>query len=167
MVDPILRQKLVGVLDQRGHLTKYILVEFNSTETYIRISYLDINRRILGKPREIYTGVTVDNISTIEVKEVGQTAPSIFALYQNYPNPFNPQTEISYYLPYESYTRLNIFNLRGQQIITLVDEDKKNGLHKIQWNGLNETGEQVSSGLYYYQLETDSYITNKKMILLR
>ena len=91
-----------------------------------------------------------------------------FSLYANYPNPFNPTTTISYRLPARSRVELAIYNLLGQQIRTLVNADQPVGEHQVQWDGRNDAGKQVSSGIYFYQLKAgNSFLETKKMVLLR
>ncbi|MCB0266090.1 MAG: T9SS type A sorting domain-containing protein [Calditrichia bacterium] len=91
-----------------------------------------------------------------------------FTLEQNYPNPFNPSTRINYSIPIASDVELNIFNISGQKIRTLINKWQQMGKHSIIWNGLNNTGEQVSSGIYFYRLKTSGgTIVSRKMVLLR
>ncbi|MEA2096510.1 MAG: T9SS type A sorting domain-containing protein [Candidatus Cloacimonadota bacterium] len=87
-------------------------------------------------------------------------------LLDNYPNPFNPTTTISYDLKNDSKIKLEIFNIKGQKVITLEDDDKIAGHHNIVWNGKNSDGSSVSSGIYFYKLKTDSFSAVKKMILM-
>lgn len=95
------------------------------------------------------------------------TRPESYELQQNYPNPFNPKTNIEYQLPEESLTTVKIYNIMGQEVRTLVDEVKKAGYHSILWNGLDNSGVAVSSGIYYYRMVTGVYVETKKMVLLR
>ncbi len=91
-----------------------------------------------------------------------------YELKQNFPNPFNPSTQIEFSLKKESVTKLSIYNILGQLVKTLVSEKLVEGKHSIQWNGTNEFGKQVSSGIYYYKISTESGFTQtKKMILLK
>jgi len=90
-----------------------------------------------------------------------------FHLSQNYPNPFNPETVIEYVLTENSVVRLSIYNILGQHIKTLIDEYQKTGYKKVTWNGKDKTGRQVSSGVYFYRLKTDTITQVKKMVLLR
>ena len=78
--------------------------------------------------------------------------PKKFSLNQNYPNPFNPETTIKYELPKTSKVKLQIFNILGQKIKTLVDEEKQPGYYSVKWNGINDYGVKVSSGIYIYRL---------------
>ncbi len=93
--------------------------------------------------------------------------PYTIRLYENYPNPFNPNTEISYYLPERSFVKLRIYDIRGRQIRTLVNKIQYPGLKQIIWNGTNNAGKTVSSGMYIYTLQTGQKVISKKMLLIR
>jgi hypothetical protein len=93
--------------------------------------------------------------------------PDGYRLDQNYPNPFNPSTTISYQLPVTGYVSLSIFNSIGQKIATLVSEDKPAGSYQITWNGKNDFGQTMSSGVYFYRLQTENYHQVKRMALVR
>jgi len=88
--------------------------------------------------------------------------PQTFTLYQNYPNPFNPVTTISFNLPESGKTKLVIYNLLGQKIITLINKDVDQGLHKVNWDANDFAG-----GMYYYTLISGKNKSTKKMILLK
>ncbi|MBU8920539.1 MAG: S8 family serine peptidase [Bacteroidales bacterium] len=88
--------------------------------------------------------------------------PDMFGLSQNYPNPFNPVTLISFSLPVESRVRLDIFNVKGQLVATLVNKTVDAGYHVTEWNAAG-----MSSGIYLYRLKTENFTETKKMILLR
>jgi photosystem II stability/assembly factor-like uncharacterized protein len=91
-----------------------------------------------------------------------QQLPVTFRIYQNYPNPFNPSTTISYDLPRRSYVTLKIFNVLGQEVATLVNEIQEEGFKSVKFDAGG-----LSSGVYFYQLQADNFVENKKMILLR
>ena len=91
--------------------------------------------------------------------------PQSYSLDQNYPNPFNPSTSISYALAQPSQVELKIFNLKGGLVKTLFDGRQSAGNHSIQWNGANNLGEEVATGIYFYKLTTDKFVAVKKMIL--
>jgi hypothetical protein len=93
--------------------------------------------------------------------------PDKYMLIGNYPNPFNPATTIEYNLPKRSQATLRVFNLLGQNIRTLVDAVQEPGMHTVLWNGKDDFGQQVSSGVYFYQLKTTERVETKKMILLK
>ncbi len=85
----------------------------------------------------------------------------------NYPNPFNPITEVVYSLPSNSEVSLKVYDLLGREVITLVRGYRPAGSHRITWDGLDEQGNQVSSGVYFYRLQTNSISVTRKMLLLR
>jgi len=91
--------------------------------------------------------------------------PKNYQLSQNYPNPFNPETAIRFEIPEATHVTLRIFNLLGQLVRVLVDEDKPAGYHTAVWDGRNDLGERVSSGIYWYQFRAGSYVLTKKMLL--
>jgi hypothetical protein len=93
-----------------------------------------------------------------------------FQLDQNYPNPFNPETRINFALPDMGEAKqatLTIYNQLGQKVITLINETKPFGRYEVVWNGNNSSGNQVSSGVYFYHLDYGDYSATKKMVLLR
>jgi hypothetical protein len=88
--------------------------------------------------------------------------PNEFSLSQNYPNPFNPSTVISYQLPVTSNVTFKVYDILGNEIATLVNEEKPAGSYKVNFNASG-----LSSGIYFYQLKTDSFIETRKMILIK
>lgn len=88
-------------------------------------------------------------------------------LYGNYPNPFNPRTSISFSIPAEQNVELTIFNLKGQQVKTLFSGSIAKGEHSLLWEGKDDNGKQVGSGLYFYKLKTANKEISKKMLLLK
>ncbi|MGE5682166.1 MAG: FlgD immunoglobulin-like domain containing protein, partial [Bacillota bacterium] len=102
-------------------------------------------------------------LSKIGVKQV----PAQFELSQNYPNPFNPTTTVKYSLAVDTKVTLSVYNMVGQKIRTLVDGQQESGYYSINWDGTNELGQKVASGIYIYRLETGSFISSKKMNLLK
>ncbi len=96
-----------------------------------------------------------------------ETVPERFALLQNHPNPFNPETEIRFQLPEASHVVVRIFNTLGQEIRTLTDAQYVAGYHSVRWDGKDNHGNPVSSGVYLYQLRAGTFSQVKKMSLLR
>ncbi|MFQ5640776.1 MAG: FG-GAP-like repeat-containing protein [bacterium] len=97
-----------------------------------------------------------------------QSIPSTFELSQNFPNPFNPTTTIRYGLPAPGRVTLKIYNVLGEEVLTLVDDvPRQAGYHAAVWDGRNEKGQRVASGLYFYQLRMDEILLTKKMALVR
>ncbi len=93
--------------------------------------------------------------------------PMVTALMGNYPNPFNPDTIIRFSLVNESKVTLDVFNIKGQKVRTLVNETKAAGFYSSKWDGRDDNGNQVSSGVYFYRLNADKNSLTKKMILMK
>jgi hypothetical protein len=99
--------------------------------------------------------------------DISEINPNTYELFQNYPNPFNPTTTISYYLPTKDKVVLTIYNILGEEILKLVNNDETPGAKSVVWNGKDRFGRQVSTGVYIYRLEAGDYVRSKKMILLK
>jgi hypothetical protein len=97
----------------------------------------------------------------------GTNLPGAFSLVQNFPNPFNPTTTIEYSVPTRAYVTIEIFNLLGQHVRTLVDETKSAGKYKSEWNGTDANGKSASTGVYLYRFTAGDYVETKKMVLLK
>ena len=93
--------------------------------------------------------------------------PDIFALHQNYPNPFNPTTSISYDLPANEFVSINVFDLVGREVKTLVNKNQVAGFRSVQWNATNNLGQPVSAGMYIYTIQAGEFRQTKKMVLLK
>jgi len=95
-------------------------------------------------------------------------APAVNTLNANYPNPFNPSTTISFSLKNDNQnTKLVIYNTKGQKVKTLINKTMSGGTHTVNWNGTDEMGNSVSSGIYMYRLQSDEFSSNRKMILMK
>lgn len=116
-----------------------------------------------GQNFVVLNDTTVTDIEELEERNISNR----FTLFQNYPNPFNPHTVIEYTLPQNSHVKIMICNLIGQKIRTLVNENQISGHKRIVWDGKNDQGQQVSSGVYLYQLKAGETVLAKKMVLLR
>ena len=93
--------------------------------------------------------------------------PTTFALYQNHPNPFNPITTIRYDLPEDGPVSIIIYDLMGREIKTLVKQVSAPGRYSVNWNGRNQFGKQIASGMYFYRMETPEFQSVKKLIFLK
>ena len=111
----------------------------------------------------------IDSLPPTEVRDVGETEtlPETFALLQNYPNPFNPATEIEFIIPEPAQVKLEIFNILGEKIVTLVDRKLDPGHKVADWDGKNAEGREVSTGIYFYRLRAGDFAQTKKMVLLK
>ncbi len=104
---------------------------------------------------------TFDELISVDGEEVVHT-PKIFLLSQNYPNPFNAITNIQYQLPASSEVLLTIYNIRGQEVLRLVESEQLAGYHQITWNTTN-----VASGIYFYRIQVGDIVQARKMFLLK
>jgi hypothetical protein len=93
--------------------------------------------------------------------------PDKFALFQNYPNPFNPSTTISFDLPTECTVSINIYDINGRQIKTHTSSRYTAGSHQIQWDGRDDRGNPVASGIYVYRINAGKFSQSRKMMLLK
>jgi predicted outer membrane repeat protein len=101
-----------------------------------------------------------------ETSEISTPALPL-GLEQNFPNPFNPSTAVAYYLPRDSRVELAVFDVSGRRVASLVERIEKKGRHSVIWNGKDETGSSVGSGVYFYRLTAGKETISKKMVLLR
>lgn len=112
---------------------------------------------VTANPSGICAGGTV----TGDIEEV-ETIPTEFALYQNYPNPFNPGTLIKYHVPEKSFVSLKVYDLLGEELATLVNEEKSAGSYDVNFDA-----GQLSSGFYIYTIKAGNFTSTKKMILMK
>jgi hypothetical protein len=120
--------------------------------------YLNGKWQIWGSFTELNWGLGIPT----EGKEINS-----FTLSQNYPNPFNPVTTIAFYLPHSGDIQLEIYDLMGQKIRTLAAESIIAGSHQVEWDGRDNAGKNVASGIYVYRLKGGNFIQSRKMLLLR
>ena len=112
-------------------------------------------------PRDIH--VDVSDMLGID----GENLPTEFALHNNYPNPFNPITNILYDIPEVSDVTLEIYNVMGQRVRTLVDGSHEPGRYQITWNATNDFGQGLSSGMYIYRIQAGDFVSVKKLVLMK
>jgi lysophospholipase L1-like esterase len=140
-------------------------IQPNEERTY---SFIDINA--LAGVRYFYKLVDIDHHGlenshgpvAIEVPK-----PDAYVLHQNYPNPFNPLTTIRFEVPKREHVKIIIYNMRGQEVVTLVDEIKEPGYFKVEWNGCDTGGIEVSTGLYLYRLQSLDKVITKRLVKMK
>jgi len=93
--------------------------------------------------------------------------PTEYAISQNYPNPFNLQTMIKYQLPEKAHVKIELFNLLGQRVRTLFNEEIKAGYHQVSWDGLDDFQNTAASGVYIFRLQANQFVSNRKLVILR
>jgi photosystem II stability/assembly factor-like uncharacterized protein len=108
---------------------------------------------------------TTEGLTGLEPLNAG--APKEFKLFDNFPNPFNPETVIKYQLPQSSPVRLEVYNNLGQKVRTLINQRQEAGYYRAVWDGRNDLGAAVASGVYIYRFRAGDFLQVKKMILLR
>ena len=110
----------------------------------------------------------VPNILTIGTLSANENVlPEAFDLHQNYPNPFNPITTLGYDIPEESHVRIQVYDLSGNFVVSLLNDYMNPGFHSVQWDATNHIGHAVSAGLYLYEIQAGDFSYVKKMLLIK
>jgi hypothetical protein len=124
---------------------------------------------VWSDPREDGLGVYAQSLLYLptDVDDDLELLPDGFVLAQNYPNPFNPSTEIEFTIPASTHIKLTVINQLGQTVATLLDDIRSGGTHRVIWDGRDNHGDQVATGVYLYRLTTDSFTQTRKMLLLK
>ena len=103
---------------------------------------------------------------TLETDDL-DISPTKFALEQNYPNPFNPETNIEFDVAKSSLVKISVFDLAGKEVITLVNENLDVGTYNIKWRGIDDKGNTLPSGVYFYEMRSADFISMRKLILVK
>jgi len=151
-------------------LEQFELNTFTETESpghRLSLVYNDNSTGVM-RPSSIHPEVEGTTVSLTNKGETDSpTLPTEYALVQNYPNPFNPTTKILYSLKNDGYVELNIYNVLGQNVRNLVSETKPAGTYTVQWDGRDNSGSQVASGVYFYKITSGDFSDIKKMVLMK
>ncbi len=146
------------------------------------LSYEDGNMATIQPGEKIQLSFKIPEYSVIKGKKIKyffksrgyyktlnkeELIPETYSLHNNYPNPFNPSTTISFSIPKVSEIELSVINILGQVVRTLHDGQITAGNHEVVWDGKNESGSQVASGVYFYRLKADGFEDSKKMVMLK
>ncbi len=121
-------------------------------------------------PTQLYDDWFVDDVSLggpTSVDDADAAIPTRFALHQNYPNPFNPSTTFVFDVPKATNVRLTVYNLLGEGVRTLLSSPVEAGTHSATWDGMDNQGKSVVSGVYFYRIEADEFVSTRKMVLLK
>ncbi|MFQ5824974.1 MAG: T9SS type A sorting domain-containing protein [bacterium] len=140
-----------GLLESEPSRAVWQFIYFSATDTMF--IYID--------------ALSGDVVTGIDEAPESTNIPKSFALEQNYPNPFNPETIIRYQLPKNGEVELMIFNLLGKKVRELVDEVQPAGYYEVRWDGTDDLGNLVTSGVYYYRIKSGDIVQTKKMIFLQ
>ena len=142
-----------------------IVFKFFNTQPLSNEPFLKIVGAVAS---QVHFNATVNRGDKVEAEVVmgvqngANTVPTKFALSQNYPNPFNPTTSISYSIPQNSFVSLKVFDVLGQEVATLVNEEKSVGNYDVSFDASG-----IPSGMYFYRLQAGSFIDTKKMVLMK
>ena len=144
----------------------------NLLDTFSAGDQILIRFRLYSDYGKTFWGWAIDNLAIqgqiTNVAESNTLVPTDWSLEQNHPNPFNPVTSIRYALPKSSQVSLTVFNSRGQAIRKLVNrKTQPGGSYSVKWNGKDDAGQQVASGIYFYRLETPDFVKSNRMVLLK
>ena len=115
---------------------------------------------LAGGSRDVWLIKTTPDLSSIE--QSTDIISSDFSLQQNFPNPFNPSTKIEYSVPQASQVQIKVYDVLGNEVATLVNEEKPAGTYELTWNAASHP-----SGVYFYQLRAGSFVETKKMVLMK
>jgi hypothetical protein len=119
----------------------------------------------INEGRAVAEHLVVDNATRVD--DADEVRPSEYALRQNHPNPFNPETRIQFELSKPSSVKIEIYDVQGQKIRSLVNEEKPAGAYTVTWDGRMDNGESAASGIYFYRLVAGDFRQTRKMALLR
>lgn len=146
--------------------------DINLLNSFTAGTEIVIRFRLFSGATTVRWGWSIDNLSiqptANAVAAEESKLPTAFELSQNYPNPFNPSTKIKYALPKNADVKIVIYNAFGQRVRTLVDQAKHHaGYHEIIWNGTNDAGQAVATGMYFYKLITPDFVHTMKMMFVK
>ncbi|MGH7598558.1 MAG: Ig-like domain-containing protein, partial [bacterium] len=132
--------------------------------------YIFVDDNVEAGGRYFYKLQDVDlqgNVTEHGPVAINVAAPQSYVLQQNYPNPFNPTTQIGYELPKAGQVSLIIYNSLGQEVRRLVDKQQAAGYHHVTWNGRDQSGKPVPSGIYHYRLQVGDFVATKRMLMAK
>ncbi len=136
----------------------------NGTNHRIYLFFLDEDEYSMDSSGDLYfAAIDIGSLSN-EQNQIPNVNPLEVS---NYPNPFNPQTTIKYNLPENGNVTLEVFNLKGQKVKTLVNQTQKSGEHSIIWDGKDDNARNLTSGIYFYKIKQGKFTSTKKMILMK
>jgi hypothetical protein len=149
----------------------YNLANINQTKAEIRSNYSNLRTNSSSEYNILSDNLFREYLGLLGVDdfidETNEDILSVTTLSGNYPNPFNPETTISFNIANQTNVELNVYNLKGQKVKTLINDKLSKGAHKVVWDGKNSSGQKVSSGVYFYRLKTPKLVSVKKMLLIK
>ena len=147
------------------------VIEFATSKQLTTSLGFDLEKNI-NKDLDVRISYTFfdDNYSIIENEDSVLShisIPTKFALMKNYPNPFNPITNIQFTIPVDSFVKLFIYDIHGKTVFKIINSELESGYYNVVWDGNNELGQKVASGIYFYRLQAKSFTSSQKMIFIK
>ncbi len=170
--DVLINDIHIAAMSSDGSILKIIPLHNNKLDAGERITFtLDLTEIQIQPNTKPYLSIYSQN-NLIVQKEINfiETLPSVLHLSQNFPNPFNSSTSISFEIPQEmnnTLSQLSIYDVTGKIVKTLINNKLEAGEHRTHWDGTNNEGVSLSSGIYYYRLTNGSLQETKKLLLLK
>jgi len=163
-----LRVSTDSLLTGKVYYLNDVLNDTSYTVTKSTIDSFQVNLPSWGSSVFILSDTLINFVTKIATLPV-ENSPKRFTLFQNYPNPFNSVTTIHYIVGGEGYihTTLKVYNTLGKEIRVLIDKSQKAGFYSVLWDGKDQKGNEVTSGLYFYQLRTKNFVQTRKMTILK
>lgn len=166
--DNIAYKKISGLIPGSGTTSETNTYSFvDKSVKYGQVYYYKISDVEENTLKETYHGPLAVIAGKGETNPEAPELPKSFKLSQNMPNPFNPNTIITYELPTKTYVSLKIYDANGRLVKILMDRELDAGYYSVNWDGTDNTGKTVNSGVYIYRLETDKEVESKSMILMK
>mgnify|MGYP001222047455 FL=1 len=143
-----------SIAKNKNSTLDFIIEKHDEKDSEIRISYLffDDNFMLISKGDSVIHK---------------HSMPTEFSLMQNYPNPFNPSTNIRFSVPKDSYVRLYVYDINGKMVDEIINGYLNPGVHNVEWRGTDIYGREVSSGVYFYSIESPEYSNSYKMVFVK
>ena len=148
--------QLAGFTDGEPMLVRVYIQQYDTIVAGTMVSLIENNPPVFGAGG--YAHVSINGETPV---------PTHYSLGQNYPNPFNPVTSIQYTLPEAADVSLIVYDISGREVATLVNDFQQSGYYELRWSGTNNLGAPLASGVYIYQMKTDSFQKTKKMLLIK
>jgi hypothetical protein len=148
---------ITGVIETTQYTDTNISLN-NTYRYFVTAVYVNPDGESIPSNEEIINYVSENDLTI---------TPTITKLNNNYPNPFNPETTISFSLKEASNVQIEIFDIKGRKVKTLINKEYNHGNHTITWNAKDDKGKELSSGMYFYRMKTNTKIETKKMLLIK
>lgn len=136
---------------------------------YPQTYYLNVwsNGKAVSIPVQEIRKLTFSGVTGVNETGDENIVIKSFQLFQNYPNPFNPTTQIEYQIPSEGYVTIQIFNINGELVRTLMNMNQPAGKYTVLWDGRGDNSKPAASGIYIYRITNGNSVLSKKMLLLK